>query len=514
MDDAQKMKADVEARVKEESASGDKKDSKDLITSKFILDCLNTNDLGDAILLTELVRGQLIHNESTKEWMVYDQHHWQTDMNNRASAAVEKVVEKYFQEIDLINQKISKSNGDSEKIKYLEKLRGRYSKRINRLRENAGIMNCLALTHKIAQPLSVTNDKFDADPWLIACPNGVINLRTGELSPGRPDQFISKACRAEYKGLDDIDKMAPLFRKTVLEIFSDNEELFDFLIRLFGYCITGVTKEHIFIVLHGQGRNGKGILMELIAYVMGDLVGPVEAEMLLDQGRSRGSTGPTPDIMMLKGLRIAYASETDEHRKFSPSRVKWLSGGDTLTGRNPYDKYPSKFNPTHKLLLLTNHKPHVSGDDFAFWERIRLIPFEISYVDREPQVRNERYADKDLFEKLKKEASDILSLLVWGSLMYQKYGLVPPRIVQEATSEYRRDEDLIGEFIEECFQIGEDLEEGATEIYDRFVEWFELNIGTKKIPKQKSFGHLLSRRFEKAKIGGKYRYYGLRLLNK
>jgi len=516
MDKLKKIQDQVRERVEQEaagSASGGQ--DNDPITSDIIKSCLDANELGDAILLAELSRNQLVFNESTKEWMVYADHHWQIDRYNRAAAAVEKVVHKYFQEVDRIKLEINKLNGKEEnkdRVSWLDKLIGKYYKRINRLRENAGINNCLSLARKIEKPLSIINDQFDSNPWLIACPNGVLDLRTGEISPGRPDQWISKACRAEYIGLDNIENKARLFRKTLLEILSDNEELFEFILRLFGYCITGLTKEHIFIVLHGQGRNGKGILMELIAHVMGDLVGPVEAEMLLDQGRSRGSTGPSPDIMMLKGLRIAFASETDENRRFSPSRVKWLSGGDTLTGRHPYDKYPSKFPPTHKLILLTNHKPHVSGDDFAFWERIRLIPFEISYVDRDPQTPKERPVDKDLFEKLKAESSEILSLLVWGCLMYQEHGLTPPQVVKDATAEYRKDEDLIAEFIEECFELGEDLFEGATEIYDRFVEWFEKNIGSKRIPKQKRFGHLMSRKFEKAKISGKYRYYGLKLL--
>ena len=150
-----------------------------------------------------------------------------------------------------------------------------------------------------------------------------------------------KSSPVEWQG---IDAPCPHWEHFVTEIMGDDPEMASFLQRVFGYGVTGLAREHIFLVLFGRGRNGKGIMTEVIQTVLGGqnattaLAGPVQSEMLLDQGKNRSAAGPSPDIMSLRGLRIAFASETDEGQRFSPARVKWFSGGETLTGRYPHDK--------------------------------------------------------------------------------------------------------------------------------------------------------------------------------
>jgi putative DNA primase/helicase len=270
--------------------------------------------------------------------------------------------------------------------------------------------------------------------------------------------------------------------------------------RMFGYALLGGNPENVFVVLEGQGRNGKSLVVETVSWILGDLAGPIASELLLDQGRMRSSTGPTPDIMSLRGLRLAFATETDEGCRISPSRVKWLTGGDTLLGRNPHDKYTTQFPPTHTLFLLTNHKPHAPADDFALWERLLRIPFELSFVSREPQAQNERRQDRTLKSKFRAEASGILAWLVRGALEYQRQGLDPPPRVKEAVQEYRRDEDILADWIEERCLVGEQFQASATELYKDFHDWWEENV-SKKVPKQRAFGRWLAKKFTKDKSG-------------
>jgi putative DNA primase/helicase len=248
-------------------------------------------------------------------------------------------------------------------------------------------------------------------------------------------------------------------------------------------------------------------MTEAISHVLGGLCMPIPSEILLDQGRVRNSAGPSPDVMMLKGRRIVFASETDEGRRLSASRVKWLTGGDSLVGRQPFDKHPTSFTPSHQLFLLTNKKPRASAADFALWERIHLIPFELSFVDREPKAENERPADKQLLEKLKSEASGILSWLIRGCLRYQDQeegGLRPPAIVREATFQYRRQEDTLIDFLEECCDIDPAESAGATDLFEAFRLWSGLKWS------QRAFGDLMTERFEK-KRDGIFKYFGLSL---
>ena len=150
-------------------------------------------------------------------------------------------------------------------------------------------------------------------------------------------------------------------------------------------------------------------------------------------------------------------------------------------------------------------------DDFAFWERVHLIPFTISFVDRAVQSDRERPADKNLREKLLREDSGILGWLIRGSLQWQRQGLNPPQAVLEATAGYRRDEDLLADFIDECCNLGRYLEVGAKELYESFSIWFESNV-SKKILSQKKFGSLMRRKFEhKRGSTGRVVYQGLDL---
>lgn len=134
----------------------------------------------------------------------------------------------------------------------------------------------------------------------------------------------------------------------------------------------------------------------------------------------------------------------------------------------------------------------------------------MSFVDREPEAANERRQDKHLKRKLREEASGILAWLVRGCLEYQAQGLNPPPRVKQATAEYRRDEDILADFIDECCVTGEDMSANAKDLYEAFRKWFEENVG-KRVWSQIAFGRAMSKKFERRK-SGTYWYYGVGLL--
>jgi len=517
--DIEAIREQVEARKKKESemlASGDGRKSASgnggppEITPRFVRDCLYANELGDGMLYAALHKDQFIYNMSTTEWLSWAGHYWERDIMAKALASVENISQRYLTEASSLVDQIGVASkaGHKDKMQDLQKTQENIYKRVSRLRSERGRGNCLKFAHtNIENSLSIKGDELDINPWLLACLNGVIDLRTGELRPGRPEDLINKASPIEFAG---IDAPAPMWEMALKQIFQNDEKLIEYIQRLLGYCTTGLCIEHFLPIFYGQGRNGKGVILETISHVLGDLVAPIQAEMLLDQGRVKNTAGPSPDIMALRGLRIAFASETDQGRRFSTSRVKWLTGGDTLKGRYPHDKYETEFKPTHKLILMTNSKPAVADDDFAFWERVHLVPFELSFVERAPEKDNERPANKYLREKLLLEAPGILAWLVRGCMEWQRIGLDPPETVIDATREYRRDEDLMAHFIDECCYQNPDSETSAALLYDRFVEWWEDNVSRKKLSKKK-FGMMMGKKFKKAK-SGTYRYFGVGLL--
>lgn len=484
----------------------------------FINQCLANNELGDGILFTAIHRGHFIFDASAGEWLCWAGHHWQRDITGKALAAVEDVAMAYLGEVQRIGRQVS-ATSDEEEIERLQKRQARILRRVDRLRSVRGRQNTLTFASTCGEgALVVTGEQLDANPWLFPCTNGVVDLRTGQLRSGDPEDFMTKAATAdfpdsceEYLATGE-DSPCPAWEAFVKEILKDSEELAAYLSRLFGYGITGLVREHVFAVLFGHGRNGKGTLIETLAGLLGPLAAPVPAELLLDQGKVSNPAGPSPHLMALRGLRLAFCSETDQGRRFSASRVKWLSGGDSLTGRHPHDRQPTTFSPSHLLCLATNHKPKADASDFAFWSRLHLVEFGLSYVER-PTADHERQIDKTLSEKLRQEGPGILAWLVRGCLQWQHQGLNPPAAILAATAEYRQSEDDLFAWIEERCIEAEDAIITAKAAYQSFREWWIANVSDKP-PSQKRFGDSMSRRgFSKDRggPGGSFRYTGLEL---
>lgn len=484
----------VKQRVAQEAGSTSTPDpakNKEQISRRFVRDCLFANALGDGMLFCELHKDRFVMNKTTGEWLLFNGQHWERDILDQAVAAVEDVAGRYLEEAQILVDEIGKAlkGRNDEKAEQLEDLQKKLYKRVKRLRGDTGRKACISFAHtNNSNALAIDGDQFDSNPMLLPCANGVIDLRTGEIRDGQPTDWLFKASPVMWRGFDE---PAELWKKTVLEIFDGSEEMATYLRRLLGYAITGITVEHILPIMWGaKGRNGKGTIVETIKSVLGPLAAPAPSELFLTQYRPTSSSGPSPDIMALRGLRLVFGSETDEGRKFSSSKIKWLTGADTLVGRNPYDKDPTYFRPTHTLFLMTNNRPTAPPDDNAFWERVNLIPFKLSFVSRKPAHDYERSADKNLVEKLKEEHPGVLAWLVRGCLEWQKYGLAPPATVLAANQNYRAESDDVQAFIDTECKIEPEAKEGGTLLYERFCDWYRENRdrNEKKTPSHRWFG--------------------------
>lgn len=502
----------VQERIKQESASASPEEAPK-IRSQLIRDCLFHNARGDGILYATLFRDQFVFCKNFQEWYEWKGHCWQRDIMGRSQAAVEGVAQAYSSELQVVAAEMAELNREdgvdnSKKIAKLLGLQKSLLKRASQLRDDKRRTSCLKFSHTIENPLGIVGDQFDEKPMLFPCANGVIDLETGRLHAGRPGDYLSKSSPIEFLG---IDSPAPLWKNTLLEILGGNEDLVAYLQRLFGYGVTGLVTEKVFPVLFGRtGWNGRSLIVETISRVMGDFAGSIPSEMLLSARFAKTSSGPSPDIMGLKGIRMAFASEIDDGMRFSAAKIKWLTGKDELVGRSPHDKYQTHFRPTHKLFLMTNTQPQAPPNDKAFWERMHLIPFLISFVNREPRESHERRAILDLDRQVLQEAPGILSWLIRGCLHWQRDGLKPPREVTEATEGYRRNEDLLADFEEECCIREPGAKEKGASLYQRFVMWYEDNVG-KNTPSGTWFGKQLSQKYRKSKSDGHSVYHGIAL---
>lgn len=281
--------------------------------------------------------------------------------------------------------------------------------------------------------------ELDARPYLLACANGTIDLRSGKLRKPDPADLISLGSDVPF----DPRATCPRWLRFLDEVFDGDSELVAFMHRLIGYTLTGDTREHVLAVLHGSGGNGKGVLVETVKRVLGGLAATAAFETFT---RVRVDRGPRNDLARLQRARMVAASESGKGRRLDEATVKQLTGGDTIAARFLYGEH-FEYRPQFKLWLVTNHRPRVDGGDAAIWRRLRLIPFAVSFRGRE---------DKGLAGDLEPELPGILRWAVEGCLEWQRGGLGSARAVEAATREYREDEDVLGAFLaERCEMEGQ-----------------------------------------------------------
>jgi putative DNA primase/helicase len=425
------LKKQVETRIREEKQDAPPSEEKNNTAPPldFLRTCLFGNRVGDATLFATLFRKQFVFVEQWGRWLRWAGHHWVEDINSRYTlAAVERVCEQYQRLLQ---------DADDELAKLVRK-------RLNVLRDMAGRENLLDCAATIDEPLCIDGRELDKQDYLLACPNCVIDLRTGKDSPGRPDQLILNACPTKWNGPEQSQK----FLDFLLSCFDGDTEMVAYILRLLGYGLLGRRDDHIWIIFHGpRGRNGKDTLMKILFKTLGkDLTIKIPTAMLLQQTFQRSGSQPEPDIMALRGAKMAFASEGETGQKIAMAKLKDLTGGSVITARGINDKLMTSWEQTHLLFFSTNDLPKIRADDDAFWTRVHAVHWPIRFVDN-PKEPDERRRDPYMAAALEEDIPGVLACLVQGCMDYLAHGLQPPEKVLTYTKEQRAGFDDIGMFL-------------------------------------------------------------------
>jgi putative DNA primase/helicase len=461
-----------------------------MLDSKFLLSCLSEEEYGDAKLLARLYDGKLCYDHAEKAWYVWGGHAWYRDQTLLIRHLIAGQVARQY----LLLAADSDGMTPKSQIELL-------TKRAIKLRT---LNRCNNIASFAQSFLGITGEEWDRNPWLLGVANGVLDLRSGKLRPGQPGDYIRTVIPTIWRG---IDEPAPRFEQFIGEIFDNNQQIGAFVQRLLGYGITGLTVEHIFPVLYGEkGRNGKDTLLETLKAVLGDCADTVSTDVLLAQS---GRGNAQPHLVDLMGKRLVWASETSVNARLNEAQVKLITGGGTVKTRPLYGNM-IEFDPTHLVLLITNHKPRANADDDALWNRIVLLPFTLRFVAN-PAAADERQRDPHLRQKLTRERSGILAWLIRGCLAWQQQGLAIPDEVRASTDEYRNEEDLINQFIEENCLVGPQAECAAKDLYQSYRDWAE-DMGMNPMGNN-SFGRRIGKRFERKRTNRAFSYIGIGLLS-
>ncbi|SMX37443.1 phage/plasmid primase, P4 family [Maliponia aquimaris] len=330
---------------------------------------------------------------------------------------------------------------------------------------------------------------WDAHDALLNTPSGVIDLQTGEILPHDPSLLLTQATGASPGG------QCPTWMRFIDEITGGDAALAAYLARICGYCLTGDTGEQVFFFFHGAGANGKSVFLQTVSRTLGSYAAtaPLDSFMI-----GRGTSHPT-DIAGLRGKRLVTVSETEPGRAWAESRIKTITGGDPIRARFLYQDF-FEFVPTFKLIVAGNHRPQLTGVGEAMRRRLHLVPFDITI----PPDRR----DKQLAHRLETELGGVLSWMIAGYHEWQQKGLDAPQRILEASRSYFADEDLVGQWIDEELDIGEDHTATAKALFASWGAWAEAN-GTDR-GSQKTLGEALrSRGFENGRSRAGWFWRGL-----
>jgi putative DNA primase/helicase len=391
-----------------------------------------------AYLFAEQFAGKVIHAHGLG-WFYSDGKRWVEDRGD-----------KHVTELLLrtLRRALADSLGDPD-----------LRKAVGQCETNGALAGVLSIASKLPE-LRVEPEELDADPYLLNCANGTLDLHDFKLRRHNPDDLLTKMTEASFHEPpvdDNGDPIPGAWDKFLAEVLP-NEAVREYLRRVIGMSLIGRQVQHKLPLLTGVGANGKSTAIDAILYALGSYAMAADPNLLTE-----GKTSSLGQVDLM-GKRLAVVSETDKGARMAEATAKQLTGGDRIKARKLYQDWV-EFTPSHTLMMVTNHPPKVSGDDEATWRLLTVIRFDV--------VIPEDKRDGQLPERLKVEAEAILAWAVQGLADYHLDGLNPPYEVLLATADHRRKSDHhLGRFITECCTTSSPvLKVHTAALFDEWGRW-------------------------------------------
>lgn len=383
-----------------------------------VVDLYTDTDDGNALRLLGHHGDRFRRIADMKRWHVWDSKRWALDYEDREIWEATKSLVRLLPE----NDKAAKS------FKH-------YSMAAS------GLSSCIRVAATDPR-VSILANQLDSWPELLNCPNGVVNLRTGELFDHNPSLLLSRITAYPI----GLDAPHPRWDRFLWETFADLE-LIAYMQRLAGLAALGSITEHVLPFLHGTGANGKGVFTLVLQGILGDADAGGYAVSAPDGFLMTGRESKhETETARLRGARLVVCSEQTSGKRFDEAKVKRLTGGDRLTGRFMRGDF-FDFDPSHLIWVMSNHLPEVKEGGPSFWRRVRRIPF-LHEVPEDQQI------DKFHEDLLRAEGPAILDWVVRGAVAVLQAGLQDPASVLAATEEYKTGEDSLASFIKEECMVG------------------------------------------------------------
>lgn len=419
------------------------------------------SDIGNAQRLVAAHGNDIRYAEDIGQWYVWDGHRWR-------SRLVGPIIQKAIATVRMI-VKETKDIEDPEKRQKILVHAGRS--------ESARAIKDMVKLAESNSAIAIEPSDIDSNRFLLNVKNGTIDLRTGELRAHRREDLLTKICPIEY----DSTALCPTWKLFIARLFANdpldpndrgNADMIQFVKRLLGYSLTGDIGEQVLPIFWGGGSNGKSTLLNVVRELMGRGYAAKAPRGLLMQKHQESH--PT-ELTVLFGARLVIATESKRGGRLSEDLVKDLTGDEAVSARYMKKDF-FEFEPTHKLILCTNHRPRVPESDDGIWRRVLLVPFKTKFWNPAKGEAGPDHLcrDNNLKIKLRAEYPGILAWLVRGCREWQKYGLGAPTTVQEETAAYREEEDKVAQYLSERCEISNaNWNTPLKDVYADYCRWCE-----------------------------------------
>jgi putative DNA primase/helicase len=379
--------------------------------------------------------------EQFGKWLTWEGSHWKVD-----EMAGQKVIERWSLSLKAMSEEVSI-------ISHAEKLK-LYKRFVTRLHGADALKSMLSLAKGMGET-PIHQDDLNHAVDHLPCRNGVLNLRTLELQPGRKADYFTSCLSLKY----DPEADCPLWIEHLRRCTGGDQTLMRWLWKAFGYTLTGRTDEQCLFFLYGEGQTGKSTTIEVLQHVLGEYSASLDPSKLMAK---RFEDEIPSHFARLVGMRMCTAVEVRKEDRFDEGLIKRLTGGDRIQTRF-MRKDAFDFTPRFKLYLTGNHKPSIYGQDQGIWRRFRLVPFDKEIPDAQKIG--------GLKEKLMLEAPGILAWMAAGAQLWYEEGLGACPAIDDATREYRDEQDILGRFIEEKCLIADGSEVKSSGLYNAYKDW-------------------------------------------
>lgn len=456
---------------------------------------------------------------SGKTWFQFRDHRWEeieegVFLREKIS---EDIVLKYSEMGSDLFAKLAGNHDKGEEAMFNARLK-QVQKIINNLKASPYKSNIMKEAMEVFYDRRF-KQKLDQNPYIIGFKNGVYDLKLNEFRAGRPEDFVNKNMPIEYKEYNETDEIVQDVIEFLLKVFPD-ESIRTYFLDTYSDIFVGGNKQKKVYMWTGEGDNAKSITQKFFELMLGELAIKFNTQYFTGKKVASGSANPELS-RAAPPVRHATMEEPDADEQLNIGELKKLSGGDSYWARDLFEQGKStrEVFPMFTLTFICNKLPKLKYSDKATWNRIRVIPFESTFVDpSEPcpetldeQLRQKRFPmDKEFGKKI----PNMVSAFAWYLLQWrQKVSVrVEPAKVREATAIYRRQNDIYRQFIEESITEDKNASINITEMYAQFKEWFKEGWPNMSLPIKNEVKEYFDRLWGDAERGVKWTGYRIRTL--